>query len=111
MSVVPSENSSESYRFSKTVNIWGWATWRRAWQTLINDTNIWPEIKSRNVMRCYGSEKNQQERLIQKKIDEKCPLTWGMKWRLACLLNNAYSIIPKRNLIQNVGFNPFFPLL
>ncbi len=32
MSMVPFGRSYESYRFSKLVNIWGWATWRRAWK-------------------------------------------------------------------------------
>ena len=105
MSMVPFEHSPQSYRFSKLVNIWGWATWRRAWKKLIDGVCIWPEIRAQGIMKCYGSEKEQQEQLIQESFEGKRPLSWGMKWRLTCLSNGAYSIIPKNNLIQNIGFN------
>ena len=105
MSFSPFENHYESYRFSSLVNIWGWATWRRSWEKLIPDLSKWPDMKSNNIMKCYGLEKDSQEKLAQDCYDGNRLLTWGMKWRLTCLSNNTYSIIPKVNLTQNIGFN------
>ena len=31
----------ESYYFSKFVHIWGWASWRRAWQLYDADMQEW----------------------------------------------------------------------
>lgn len=105
MSFLPSINDTSSYRFSRLVNIWGWATWKRAWSKLIEDLSGWPEMKSRKILACYGEQEAQQEQLIQEYYDGKRELTWGIKWRLTCLSNYAYSIVPTKNLVQNIGFN------
>lgn len=97
---------SESYFFSKTFNVWGWATWRRAWKHYDVSMNYWK--KSR--FKLFKIEK--QLSLIDKlrafriyeatyrgKID-----TWDYQWGLLCLLQNKLSIIPKNNLITNLGF-------
>jgi len=57
------------------------------------------ESKSKNIfdfiLRLY-----QLNRVYYNKID-----TWDYQWTFAKLINNYLSIIPKKNLITNVGFN------
>ncbi len=105
MSFLPSIDNTSSYLFSKLVNIWGWATWKSAWSYFIENLSDWPEMKSRKILACYGTEEAQQEQLIQEYYDGKRQLTWGIKWRLTCLSNYAYSVVPTNNLVQNIGFN------
>lgn len=38
-------NPHESYYFSIIANIWGWATWRRAWNLYDYDMKQWPTLK------------------------------------------------------------------
>jgi len=37
-----------SYYFSRYVHVWGWASWRRAWQNYNVNIELWPEIKEGN---------------------------------------------------------------
>lgn len=39
------QRSDDSYYFSKYGAIWGWATWRRAWQYYDVNMKLWPEVK------------------------------------------------------------------
>lgn len=99
---------SESYTFSHYANIWGWATWRRVWQTYDVNIEEWPKWKE---------EKN------FKGIDDKYPLfthywkdvlwaihnnkidTWDFQWFFNLWKTNKLCIVPKYNLIQNIGFD------
>jgi hypothetical protein len=42
-----------SYYFSKFGPIWGWASWRRAWEHYDVDMKLWPLVK-REKAYCYG---------------------------------------------------------
>ena len=75
MSFLPSANDTSSYRFSRLVNIWGWATWKRAWSKLIADLSGWPEMKSNKILSCYGTQEAQQEQLIQEYYEGRRKLT------------------------------------
>jgi len=39
-----------SYYFSRYHHIWGWATWRRAWQHFDIEMKLWPEAKQQNLL-------------------------------------------------------------
>ncbi len=105
------EELSESeydYFFSDRFNVWGWATWRRAWKKYDVEIKNWKKTRcSFNLIR-----KLKQQRLIEKisswrlynltylgKID-----TWDYQWDFCCLMNDGFCIIPKKNLITNLGF-------
>lgn len=105
MSLIPFNDSDYDYRFSSLINIWGWATWKRAWQKLEDDLSQWPQYKEQKVMACYGKEEASQMELIDSCFYGNNELTWGIKWRLTCLANNAVSIAPIRNLVRNIGFD------
>lgn len=92
--------------FSKIPHVWGWATWKRAWdhynfnmKTLSND-----EIRS--VVLLNTSRKDLQEywvdvffKMVNNPID-----TWDYQWQYSIWKNNGLSIIPNKNLIKNIGF-------
>lgn len=105
ISFLPLEGSKTSYRFSRLVNIWGWATWKRAWSHLIGDLSNWPELKMRRIMECYGTEEASQVELVQECYEGKRESTWGVRWRLTCLSKGAFSVAPVNNFVQNIGFN------
>jgi hypothetical protein len=96
---------SNSYYYSRYIHIWGWATWRRAWEyyqfkpadnaVQINSelTEIFGEAKERevwvrNVLNAASGAVN----------------TWDYQWMYAIWKNNGFSVVPWRNLISNIGY-------
>jgi hypothetical protein len=95
--------------FSNSFNIWGWATWRRAWKDY--DINMKEWKKYRASLKFLDITKG--ESLFQKikswKDYQACYTnkadTWDFQWDLHCLLNDKLSVIPQKNLITNIGMN------
>jgi hypothetical protein len=88
------------YYFSKFSNIWGWATWKRAWDMYdFNEMNfkellVHPESNLFPVSLISD--------LIKNNID-----TWDIQWVYYNFINNNFSIIPNFNLVDNIGFNSY----
>lgn len=97
-----------SYYFSRFIHIWGWASWRRAWQHYDVAMLSWPLAKkekwmaklfSMRIEREYWS--NGLEQVYTGKLD-----TWDYQWTYACWRQNGIGIIPNANLITNIGAGP-----
>lgn len=102
-----SRQDSNSYYFSKYPQIWGWATWRRAWNFYDVNMQEWEAIRNSKQfkimmpdfqVRLYWDHKFQK--IYYKKID-----TWDFQFIFASLLQNAFHVIPNQNLVSNIGFN------
>lgn len=98
----------DDYYFSKKFfHIWGWATWRRAWEYYDVDMKKWPEIKSGGLLRKTFQNKNEldvQTGIFDKAFKQKID-TWDYQWSFTCMINNGLSVIPNKNLISNIGFD------
>lgn len=109
-SSVPSHllDSSVSYRFSRYPNVWGWATWKRSWDSYNFDISNWEkELPKAEMKRFLGKSSlammtwSRVLNLIAAgKID-----TWDYQLVLAQWRKNAYAAIPNCNLTNNVGFS------
>ena len=98
-----------SYYFSRYAHIWGWATWRRAWELYNADMKFWPELEGgqwlEDILRGdeyavrFWKEKFQAVRAGD--ID-----TWDYLWLLSIWVQNGLSITPNHNLVSNIGFGP-----
>jgi len=97
----------EDYLFSRYFSSWGWATWDKAWSNidieLIKAKEI---IKNNELKKIYP---NYYARLIAKKrltdaINNKQD-SWAIPWSWTHQYLNKYTIIPKKNLIENIGFS------
>lgn len=96
----------DSYYFSRYNHIWGWASWRRAWQKYDYRASNWPDFrksKKLNEMFARKSEirywKNSFDKVYGGAID-----TWDYQWVLASFTHKMVSIMPEKNLISNIGF-------
>ncbi len=99
--------SDYSYYFSRYTFIWGWATWRRAWQHYDGDMKQWQKIRDeRLLVSILGETKTLKfwHRWFQE-IYEGDETVWDCCWTLSCWLQNGLSIIPKVNLVSNIGFD------
>lgn len=93
----------KGYFFSKLGGIWGWASWKRAWQHFRFD--IQDLLTDENIKICeinLGIKKSSEwmRQIFFKDFD-----TWDYQWLFIRLLNNGLSIVPEKNLISNIGFN------
>jgi hypothetical protein len=95
----------ESYLFSRYFPVWGWASWRRAWQFYDVTMQQWPRFKKEGQLRGYYAD-GYMRRFLTTTFDDAYSgriNTWDSQWFFACLCNNGLSIIPARNMISNIG--------
>jgi hypothetical protein len=69
---------SASYYFSRFANVWGWATWRRAWSFF--DAGLRPSWELQD--------------------------SWSAPWQLSIERTNGIAVVPSVNLVRNIGFGP-----
>jgi len=95
--------TNDSYYISHYPRIWGWATWKRAWDLYDVSVKDWPQnrqiIFNKNDVdpvfwsRCFNQ--------VFQGFD-----TWDYQWVYAMWKNQGRSITPSVNLIKNIGFGP-----
>ena len=93
---------SENYYFSKIVHVWGWATWKRAWnmysfqiKEIINESNNFFDDE---LINNYWNK-------VFEKVKSNQVDTWDYQWAYAVLSNSGFAIMPQYNLVKNIGFN------
>jgi len=99
--------TSYSYYFSRYCHVWGWATWRRAWQYYDVDMKLWPSVREGHWLQdALGSRplanrwNKTFEVMHQKMVD-----TWDVQWVFTSWIQNGLTILPNANLISNIGFS------
>ena len=102
-----SRKDSNSYYFSQYPQIWGWATWRRAWDFYDVNMQEWANIRNSTHFKIMMPDlqvrlywHNKFQKIYHKKID-----TWDFQLIFTSLLQNTLHIIPNQNLVSNIGFN------
>lgn len=99
---VPSRLFTGSYSFSKLPIVWGWATWRDAWQEYDEDLSgkselieqTWPG-KNRSIE--YWNKR--YERVQQGDGD-----SWAFHWQFSLWRQGKLSVVPTVNMVENIGF-------
>jgi hypothetical protein len=100
------KRTKDSYYFSHYTHVWGWASWRRAWQNYDVDMKLWRSVKAGNWLADILKDKESisyWENIFQSAYEGKID-TWDYQWLFACWLQNAFSILPNVNLVSNIGF-------
>ncbi|MFA7193550.1 MAG: hypothetical protein WC087_01390 [Candidatus Paceibacterota bacterium] len=95
----------DDYFFSNHFQIWGWATWKRAWDLYDIEMKEWPILikegsfedvyKDRKIYQYYKDSFNHAYHNLVN--------TWDIQWNYTCVLNKGLSITPKHNLVTNIG--------
>ena len=96
--------SKDSYYFTKYPLIWGWATWRSAWENY--DIESYKKITSEEIRIAVP---NLLERsLFTERLDgfkHRGGGSWDIQWAWEIWNQNALCICPKVNLIENIGLS------
>lgn len=96
---------SADYFFIRRTPIWGWATWRRAWEKYdwglkdfisegINLSTVYPNPKERQM----------REQVLSKIAQGRGLDTWDFIWSWSVSRAFGMSVVPSVNLVSNIGF-------
>jgi hypothetical protein len=100
------ENSNSTYYFSKYPHCWGWATWRRAWKKNKPSIKFWPRFK-RNFkwlkLHPYNLERRYWNKIFDNVYKNNFD-SWAYPWTLSVWYHEGLTIIPNKNLINNIGY-------
>lgn len=99
------------YLFSNVGSIAGWATWKRSWENVSFD--LGPIVNDENAMRLlwnyqkHAIHRNQvfsnaKNRFLQAQRGEKLS-SWSTQFGLNQILNSRLIIVPRVNLMTNIG--------
>jgi hypothetical protein len=108
--LVGAEPCSGSYYFSRYPQVWGWASWRRAWRHYDFLLSDWPVVAKQGWLQ--GMLEDESARRFWAELFEQIyqtgqgagPHTWDYQWDFACWMQHGLSITPRINLISNIGF-------
>jgi hypothetical protein len=97
---------AHSYIFSRNASVWGWATWRRAWRHNDVEMKAWPAFRDAGRLRDVFCDERLAEKwrrpldaVYEGKVD-----TWDTQWEFACWVQSGLTIVPRYNLVENIGF-------
>jgi hypothetical protein len=95
----------ESYFFSHYPNIWGWASWKRAWDFYDSDMLDWTTWSQKNLKN-FKDKTAYFESYWQEEMNHIVAGadSWDHQFIFSCWKNNFLHIIPRDNLIENIGF-------
>jgi hypothetical protein len=105
-----------SYYYSRYMNVWGWATWRRVAESVSYEIPEWLEMSKKDQIQFLSS------RLKLSSIDLDTPWfdywkttidsiaddtlnTWDFFWMYHQFKNKLFAVLPAVNLIENTGFH------
>ena len=107
---IDKEIKSSEYYFSKYPQIWGWASWRRAWADYDFTISSWERLRNTDfVYHAFSNKYFAKEKIetYNKTYNSRGEYynTWDFQWTFCNLVQNRLTIIPSCNLITNIGFN------
>jgi hypothetical protein len=101
-------SGADSYYFSKFNHCWGWATWKRAWKYYDHDMRAWPALRESGWLEGLFPRREYSaywrgffDQVAKRRID-----TWDYTWTFSCWAQSLLSVLPRANLVTNIGAGP-----
>lgn len=100
------EWDTNSYFFSRIPHIWGWATWRRAWNAYDVAMSDYPQQKKNHFIKRIVDNYFSRAywRMAFDETYSGKMNTWDYQWVYTIWKSNGFCITPNQNLISNIGF-------
>ena len=102
--------STSDYAYSSFPIMWGWATWKKAWEKFDLEMKDWPSVTKNTNLITHGIYKWRKHPVFieyfmntYKKVNQK-DLAWDHQWIFSNWLNNGLTVVSSKNLIHNIGF-------
>jgi hypothetical protein len=97
--------SQHSYYYSRYPLVWGWASWRRAWENYDFKMEKWLEFVQGGWLEKLFDDKRAAyvwDRNLGNLAQHS--YTWDYQWLFSCWTQEGLAIHPKVNLVSNIGF-------
>lgn len=94
-----------NHYFSSIFEVWGWATWARAWKHFQIDpgkTNLEEDKLLLDHFRSRQASTWFEGYLRQARVGT--PSVWSTQWSLSIIKSRGIAVNPINNLVQNIGF-------
>lgn len=100
-------SGTASYSFTRLAQIWGWATWRRAWRHFEHSVKDWPHERRGGKLLRQTFPHRRDRTYWRKRFDNLNEFAcWDYQWCLTRWQRQQVAIMPAVNLCQNIGFRP-----
>lgn len=103
--------NEQDYIFTHAAPTWGWATWKRCWLQYDIKMSDYPDFKKnggcKNIIRPYikALSRNRWYDKVYISIEEEVKHSWDSQWAYTRTKNGYLGIVPRVNLIENIGVN------
>jgi GR25 family glycosyltransferase involved in LPS biosynthesis len=98
------KDEKQDYHFSYYGGIWGWATWKRAWNKYDPNVKQWSDKNVRKkILDMLDSKRYNERKHVFDLAYRNKTNAWSFAWSFARLSNKALSVVPSKNLIKNIG--------
>ncbi len=99
-------SGTASYGFIPYALIWGWATWKRAWEHYDRNLELWQSIRgTREVNKLWPD--SVERKIHSEKLDgllANPDFTWDYQWAFTVSYHRGLATMPRRNLVSNIGW-------
>ena len=102
---VPNYDKPNELCFMNVNHIWGWGSWRRAWEKMDMSLSQWPSISKIKLFKEWGVFRGLFQYFrwnsVYKNI-ETCN-SWATRWNFAIFANEGLNLFANVNLMKNIG--------
>ena len=97
--------SHGDYFFSNYGGIWGWASWRRAWENYEPEMEMLDTVIARQQLQhLLGRNDGQRRGSTLLRVKKHEIDSWAYPWGFARHINNGLACVPRVSLVENIGF-------
>ncbi|MBF4465674.1 glycosyltransferase family 2 protein [Flavobacterium sp. LC2016-12] len=103
----PKIESSNSSYFLTLTSTWGWATWKRAWDTIDFECSDYVILKKNKKLAHrfnYNGSYNYKKMFLQQMESNKIS-SWGIRFYWNAFKKNALILFPDKSLVFNNGWD------
>jgi hypothetical protein len=95
-----------SYYFSYYGHMWGWATWKRAWDHYDITLPHFQEMVDKGLLYDVFGNELAAKYFMKKMRDARTARVdaWDYQWDFVRMMQSGMTIVPHHNLVQNIGF-------
>jgi hypothetical protein len=95
----------ESYYFSTQANIWGWASWARTWQEfrVTKMDEFLTGSAQAEIAKAIPSRFHRASFMSLLRASRELD-SWAIQFAAFCFVKGRLSVVPKVNLVSNIGF-------
>lgn len=91
--------------FSRVGSCWGWATWKRVWDTFNSDaTFLYNSIKEKHLERAFNDNDTYPFMAMLHNQAIGKVNSWAIRWHASTFIQNLYHIRVGKSLVSNAGF-------